>query len=45
MTKELTEHERLIASLSPSEREKLEESRREALEEPPGFFEYLESDK
>lgn len=45
MNKELAEHEKLIANLSPSEREELEKSRREALEEPPGFFEYLEKDK
>ncbi|GAB6427854.1 hypothetical protein bcgnr5372_38230 [Bacillus luti] len=45
MTEELTEYEKLVANLSPKEREELEKSRREASEEPPGFFEYLESDK
>ncbi|WP_336769901.1 hypothetical protein [Bacillus bombysepticus] len=45
MAKEKSEYEKLVAILSPSEREELEILRQEALEEPPGFFEYLEANK
>ncbi|EJV54867.1 hypothetical protein [Bacillus cereus] len=42
MSKEKTEYEKLLDRLTPEQREELETSRKEALEEPPGFFEYIE---
>ncbi|MED1107523.1 hypothetical protein [Bacillus paramycoides] len=45
MRNEKIEHEKLLERLSPREREELEKLKREAMEEPPGFFEYIEDQK
>ncbi|OSX89552.1 hypothetical protein S2E19_04498 [Bacillus mycoides] len=43
MRNENIEHEKLLEKLSPREREELEKLKKEAMEEPPGFFEYIQS--
>lgn len=45
MRNEKIEHEKLLERLSPREREELEKLKKEAMEEPPGFFQYIEDQK
>ena len=45
MSKEKTEHKKLLDRLTPQQREEHEKLKQEALEKPPGFFEYMESVK
>ncbi|WP_192797269.1 hypothetical protein [Bacillus cereus] len=42
MFNEKIDHKKLLEKLSPREREELEKLRKEAMEEPPGFFQYIE---
>ncbi|MCU5096103.1 hypothetical protein [Bacillus wiedmannii] len=43
MFNEKIDHKKLLEKISPQEREELEKLRKEAMEEPPGFFEYIQS--
>ncbi|MET7021807.1 hypothetical protein ACFVV6_29705 [Bacillus mycoides] len=45
MFNEKIDHKKLLEKMSPREREELEKLKREAMEEPPGFFEYIEDEK
>ncbi|MFD0768949.1 hypothetical protein ACFQZ1_08500 [Bacillus sp. CGMCC 1.60114] len=45
MSKEKSEHEKMLDSLTPEQREELEKLKQEALEEPPSFLEYIEGMK
>ncbi|MFF1995374.1 hypothetical protein ACFVWC_30070 [Bacillus mycoides] len=45
MVQEKTELDKLLDRLPPKQREELEKMRQEALEEPPGFFEYIEGEE
>ncbi|MED1042447.1 hypothetical protein P4T62_28340 [Bacillus mycoides] len=43
MFNEKIDHKKLLEKMSPREREELEKLKKEAMEESPGFFEYIES--